>query len=297
MTVLFGWPVPVESEAALGYHTRLDFLPPARSLPLRFCALASGSKGNAVYVGGDRRGVLIDAGLPGRQIEQRLAARGLDAGSVAAVVVTHEHRDHIAGVGVWGRRFGVPVYMTPACRRGAEQVLGLRGLHGVEVREFEPGRAFPVGDLEFLPVATSHDAAESVGFRVTDGATVLGFATDLGCVSPALSDALRGAHLLYLESNHDEDRLWNGPYPWFLKQRIRSSRGHLSNGECAELAGSLLHDGLRALVLGHLSEINNEPHLAFRRARQLLDERGVSGDVTLLVARQDRPGRVVEWAA
>ncbi|MDF1555454.1 MAG: MBL fold metallo-hydrolase, partial [Deferrisomatales bacterium] len=147
-----------------------------------------------MYVGGDRRGVLIDAGLPGRQIEQRLAARGLDAESVAAVVVTHEHRDHISGVGVWGRRYGVPVYMTPACRRGAEKMLGPGGLRGVEVREFEPGQVFPVGDLEFLSVATSHDAAESVGFRVTDGATVLGFATDLGCVSPVLRVALRGAH-------------------------------------------------------------------------------------------------------
>jgi phosphoribosyl 1,2-cyclic phosphodiesterase len=241
--------------------------------------------------------VLIDAGLPGRQIEQRLVARGLDAGSVAAVVVTHEHRDHISGVGVWGRRYGVPVYMTPACRRGAEQVLGPRGLRGVAVREFEPGRGFPVGDLEFLPVATSHDAAESVGFRVTDGCAALGFATDLGCVSPELRDALRGAHLLYLESNHDEDRLWNGPYPWFLKQRIGSDRGHLSNGACATLAAELLHGGLKTLVLGHLSEINNEPHLAFRHARSLLDEHQAADDVMLLVARQDRPGRVVEWVA
>lgn len=282
---------------ALGYHTRLGWFPPVRSFPLTFCALASGSKGNAVYVRGRRSAVLVDAGLPAQALEQRLALRGLDPGSVTAVVVTHEHRDHLAGVGAWGRRHGVPVYMTAVCRRGAERVLGPRGLAGVEVREFVPDEPFAVADLEFLPLATSHDVAESVGFRIADGNAVMGLATDLGCVSPSLCDGLSGAHLLYLESNHDQKQLWSGPYPRFLKQRIGSPRGHLSNGACAALAGSLLHDGLRALVLGHLSATNNQPHLAFACARQMLAERGAQDDVTLLVARQDQPGRVLEWAA
>ena len=287
----------VESGLAVGYHTRLDFLPPGRSLALKFCALASGSKGNAVFVGDGRRGVLIDAGLSARELERRLALRGLDPADIGAVVVTHEHRDHVRGVGVWGRRYGVPVYMTEACRRSAERVIGADGFRGVTVQEFEPGERFSVDDLDLLAVGTSHDAAESVGFRISDGETVLGFATDLGCISAAVRSALSDAHLLYLESNHDEDRLLGGPYPWFLKKRIRSPLGHLSNGDCAALVAELLHDRLRALVLGHLSEINNEPRLAYERTLRVLEDRGAGEDITLLVARQDQPGRVLELAA
>lgn len=246
-----------------------------------------------MYVGSAGRGVLVDAGLPGRRLEGRLAAAGVAPDRVGAVVITHGHRDHLSGAGVWARRHRVPVYMTEACRRAAPEVLGPRGLERVEVRLFEPGVPFRVDGLEFRPVSTSHDAPDSVGFRITDGAAVLGFATDLGFVSHLVRDALGGAQLLYVEANHDEDLLWNGPYPWFLKQRIRSRHGHLSNGSCAALLRELLHPGLRAVVLGHLSQTNNEPRLAFEAARGVLDGAGAGGDVTLLVARQDRPGRVV----
>jgi phosphoribosyl 1,2-cyclic phosphodiesterase len=237
--------------------------------------------------------VLVDAGLPGRQIEARLGAASIDPGRVGAVLVTHGHRDHLSGVGVWARRYRVPVYLTRACWDASGETLGPRGLDRVELRFFEPGGAFEVVGLEFHPVATSHDAPESVGFRVTDGAAVLGFATDLGFASHLVRHALRGADVLYVESNHDEDLLLNGPYPWFLKQRIRSRHGHLSNRACAELLGELLHPGLRAVVLGHLSETNNEPRLAYQAAHRVLDEAGAGEDVTLLVARQDRAGRVV----
>jgi len=244
-------------------------------------------------VGSAGRGVLVDAGLPGRQLEARLAAAGIAPERVGALLVTHGHRDHLSGVGVWARRHRVPVYLTRACRGASAEVLGPRGLDRVEVRTFEPGEPFEAEGMRFHPVSTSHDAPDSVGFRVTDGSAVLGFATDLGFASHLVRHALRGADVLYVESNHDEDLLVNGPYPWFLKQRIRSRHGHLSNGACAELLGELLHPGLRAVVLGHLSETNNEPHLAYRTARRVLDEAGAGEDVTLLVARQDRAGRVV----
>lgn len=246
-----------------------------------------------MYVGSAGRGVLVDAGLPGKRLEGRLVAAGIDPQQVGAVVVTHGHRDHLSGAGVWARRYRVPVYLTEACRGGAHQVLGSSGLNGIQVRLFGPGAPFRVETLEFWPVSTSHDAPDSVGFRVTDGATVLGLATDLGFASHLVRHALRGAHILYLESNHDEDLLARGPYPWFLKQRIRSRHGHLSNEECAELLRDLVHPGLRAVVLGHLSETNNEPRLAFGAAQQVLEETGATGDVTLLVARQNRPGRLL----
>jgi len=231
--------------------------------------------------------------MPGRQLESRLGAAGISPRQVGAVLVTHGHRDHLSGVGVWARRHRVPVYLTEACRQEAGEALGPRGLDRVELRLFKPGEPFEVDELGFHPVATSHDAPESVGFRVTDGAATLGFATDLGFVSHLVRHALRGVDLLYVEANHDEDLLLNGPYPWFLKQRIRSRHGHLSNAACAALLADLLHPGLQTVVLGHLSETNNEPRLAYEAARRSLQADGAAEDVTLLVARQDRPGRVV----
>lgn len=222
-----------------------------------------------------------------------MGAAGLSADRVGAVLVTHGHRDHLSGAGVWARRHRVPVYMTEACCRTAPETLGPRGLHRVEVRLFEPGVPFEAEGLEFLPVATSHDAPDSVGFRVTDGRSALGFATDLGSVSLEVRQALAAADLLFVESNHDEDLLREGPYPWFLKRRIASDRGHLSNDGCARLIAEMLHPGLKAVVLGHLSEVNNEPRLAYGAARGVLEDAGAEGEVTLLVARQDRPGRVV----
>ncbi len=244
-------------------------------------------------MGTGRAGVLVDAGLPGREVERRLRRAGLDPAAVRAVVVTHEHRDHLAGVGVWCRRYGVPAYLTEACREASEAVLGPAWLRGVDVRPFEPGEPFEVAGLELHPIPTCHDAADPVGFRVTDGQAWAGIATDLGFASGLVRGALRGVNLLLLESNHDEERLWAGPYPWPLKQRIRSRHGHLSNRACAELVAELLHPGLRAVVLGHLSEANNEPALAYASTLEVLEAAGAAGDVTLLVARQDRPGRVV----
>lgn len=260
---------------------------------MEFCALASGSKGNSVYVGSEGQGVLVDAGLAGREVEKRLRAAELDPARVSAVVVTHEHRDHLSGVGVWARRFGVPVYAARATWEAAKASFPARTLRGVEVRFFEPGETFTAAGLEFTPISTSHDAADSVGFRIADGGAVLGFATDLGFVSHVVREGLRDTAMLYVESNHDEELLIGGPYPWPLKQRIRSRHGHLSNADCAALVSDLLHGGLRTLVLGHLSETNNTPRLAYDCVREALATRGAAEDVTLLVARQDRPGTVV----
>lgn len=235
----------------------------------------------------------MDSGLPGREIERRLDAAGIPSSAVAAVVVTHEHRDHLSGVGVWARRFGVPVHAAKATWEASEKVLPPRSLRGIETVFFEPGTPFRAAGLEFTPLSTSHDAVESVGFRIRDGAHVVGFATDLGFVSHLVREGLRGASVLYVESNHDEKRLLEGPYPWPLKQRIRSRHGHLSNRDCAELLADLLHEGLKTVILGHLSEINNTPRLAYDSARKVLRDAGAEEDVTLLVARQRAPGTVV----
>lgn len=236
--------------------------------------------------------MLVDAGLPGREIERRMAAAGIDPRCVAAVVLTHDHRDHASGVSVWARRYGLHVH-APADAAAALRHVSPDFFEGVEVMEFLPGESFEAAGMSFEPFPTSHDASGSVGFRIRAGAAAVGFATDLGVVDDAARRGLAGADLLFLESNHDEEMLTNGPYPWFLKKRILSVRGHLANRECAALAAELVHPGLRALVLGHLSEVNNEPVLAFGAAREALARFGAEDDVTLLVARQDRPGRVL----
>lgn len=241
-------------------------------------------------MGAKGRGVLIDAGLPGREIERRMSVVGLDPRCVEGVVVTHEHHDHASGIGVWARRFDIPVYIASGVDEAIRQVMGPATLKGVAVETFVPGELFEVAGLEIVAFPTSHDARCAVGFRIGDGRSTLGFATDLGIVSDPVRSLLAGADALFLESNHEEELLMGGPYPWPLKKRIRSDRGHLSNADCAVLVGELLHDKLKALVLGHLSEVNNEPRLAYQSALDALAKAGAAQDVTLLVARQDRPG-------
>ena len=262
---------------------------------MRVCALASGSKGNSCYVGNGRAGVLIDAGLSGAELMRRLAAARLAAESVAAIVVTHEHRDHCHSLGVLARKLDVPVWLMPGVERSVEATVGHGTLKGATIRHFEPGVPFEAGGLSFTAFSTSHDAASPVGFRVTDGARVLGFATDLGVADEGTRSALTGADALVIESNHDEELLRDGPYPWFLKKRIGSERGHLSNEQSGDLLSGLLNGRLKAVVLAHLSETNNEPRLAYAEAVRRLSGAGADGDVKVYVARQDLPGSLIEF--
>jgi phosphoribosyl 1,2-cyclic phosphodiesterase len=261
---------------------------------LEICALASGSKGNCVYVGNCGRGVLIDAGLSGSEIEARLSASSIDARSIAAVLVTHEHTDHARGVGIWARRYKIPVYLAPGVDEAVSRACGGQGLAKVEVRGFEPGEPFEVAGVEFTAFSTSHDAHFSVGFRVTDGSSTLGFATDLGVATAEVESMLSETDLLYIESNHDAEMLRNGPYPAHLKRRIKSELGHLSNDDSARLLEKLVRAKLKAVILAHLSEINNTPAIAYRRALGVLEGLGAATDVALLVARQDKPGTLLK---
>lgn len=239
-------------------------------------------------------GVLIDAGLPGSDLERRLRAVGVDPSRIRALILTHEHRDHSAGLGIFARRYRIPAYIVAGVETAVERTIGLGVLKGVEVRSFEPGEVFEEAGLHFTPFATSHDSQRSVGFRVEDGAAHFGFATDLGEVSPEVAAMLEGVDALLLESNHDEVMLKDGPYPAFVKARVRSKVGHLSNGECASMVANLLHRKLKALILAHLSTTNNLPKLAFEATRQKLAAAGAQDEVNLLVARQDRPGTMVK---
>ena len=254
---------------------------------MKVCALASGSSGNSIYVQEGSTRVLVDAGLTGKQIEERLRAIEVDPGTLRGIVVSHEHADHVRGVGVLARRFGLPVWMTPGTLEASRETF--RGTE--RVRTFSNDETFEVGDLQFQPFALSHDAADPVNFAVSGGDARLGIATDLGVVTQLVYQRLRGADLVVMETNYDRDMLINGPYPWDLKRRIGGSRGHLSNGRAAETLCQLAEEGLRQALLAHLSDENNRPDLAEGACRAELNGRGAR-DFALTVVEQERPSPI-----
>jgi phosphoribosyl 1,2-cyclic phosphodiesterase len=232
---------------------------------LEVCLLASGSKGNAIYIGSGGSRILIDAGLSGREIQGRLGSIGVSGEDLDALLVTHEHTDHCRGLGPLARKFALPVYLHPLTRLALPSL----GKVGV-INEFEAGDCFILKDFRVETFPLSHDAAAPVGYTVETREGKIGIATDLGIATRLVADRLRGCRVLILESNHDEEMLRDGPYPWPLKQRIRSNHGHLSNTASARLLEDLLWEGLDAVFLAHLSEVNNHPSLAEACARDVL---------------------------
>jgi len=240
---------------------------PSRANRLSVCVLASGSRGNATYLSDGQTAILIDAGLSGIEIQRRMAAKDLDPNGLDAILVSHEHSDHIQGVGVISRRFGLPVYISEATRQVAQNALGK--LH--EVHPFACGNSFSIGSLAVHPFSTSHDAEDPAGFTISDRRIKVGLATDLGIVTGVVENHLQACDILVLEANHDARMLIDGPYPWPLKQRIRSRSGHLSNDDTASLLETLLHDRLAHVILAHLSEENNTPDIALQTVKAVLN--------------------------
>jgi phosphoribosyl 1,2-cyclic phosphodiesterase len=228
---------------------------------LRFCCLGSGSQGNAFVVeaseGGTSIRVLIDDGFGPRELLRRLARAGIDAASLGAILVTHEHSDHACGVAAFARRRRLGVYATWGTASAAGFDRSVRELQtvraGVELR---------IGPLRVLPVGVPHDAREPVQFVLSDGAQRLAILTDLGHPSPAVTEMLSGLNALVLEFNHDLDMLRQGPYPAFLKSRIESDVGHLSNAQSVQLLQSIDRSRLTRVIAAHLSRTNNRPQLA-----------------------------------
>ncbi len=233
---------------------------------MQFSLLGSGSRGNSLYVESGCTAILIDAGFSGREIAARLTSIDRDLSRLQAICLTHEHADHIHGVGVLSRRCRVPVHANPGTFAAGESRLGT--VH--ERREFTTGQQFTIGDLEVRSFALSHDTADPVGFVVSDGRTSLGYCTDTGKVSHLMAHRLAGCSALILEFNHNLELLKNGPYPLPLQQRVRSSHGHLCNEAAADFLRMLQDDPLQLVVLAHLSETNNTPALAEAAAREAL---------------------------
>ena len=252
---------------------------------IALCALASGSRGNSIYLAGGGCALLIDAGLSGREIEKRLHQQNLDPRDLKAILVTHEHTDHIRGVGVLARRFNLPVYLTAPTHRALPDSLG----HLPALHYFQPGVGFKLAGFHVHPFALSHDAADPVGFTFACNGLRIGMATDLGVATGLVAERLKGCHLLMIEANHDTTMLMDGPYPWHLKQRIRSRNGHLSNEAAGELLTSVAHPDLRQIVLGHLSETNNSPGVAHQTVQHALQ----AFSIPIHVAHQDHSSPVI----
>jgi len=253
---------------------------------LRFCLLASGSKGNAVFVQSGDEAVLVDCGLSAREALRRMDERGLDWRTLKAIFITHEHRDHVAGVGALARKLRLPVLATQAAFAACP------GLGPVRHLAFRAGEPFNLGRLSLHPFPTPHDARDPVGLVIANGAARLGLCTDLGQALKLVVVRLGGCQALVLEHNHDPRMLADGPYPPWLKQRVRSRHGHLSNQQGAELLAALHGAELRQVVLAHLSEMNNTPELAAQAARETLDR--LESRARLEVAGQRQPGPVLE---
>lgn len=262
-------------------------------MPLYFSPLRSGSSGNALYVGTDRTRVLVDAGLSGRMVEGALRGVEVDPATLQAILVTHEHSDHIKGVAILSRRYNLPVYATEGTWLALERKPGFDAVALKNRRVFTAGEGFYIGDLTVCPFPIPHDAADPVGFSLLNGGRKLCVATDIGHVASPWMQAVKGADLALLESNHDPRLLQASVrYPAVLKRRILGKRGHLSNADCGEALIQLFASGLRHAILGHLSAETNTPALARETVlTTLLRERIRPGvDVQVDLAPRDACG-------
>ena len=226
------------------------------------CTIASGSSGNCTYTGTGRTSVLIDAGLSGKKIEEGLRSIDRRPEELDAILVTHEHIDHIQGIGVMARRYHIPIYTTPGT---AEYLITSKQQGRIDIgllHMIEPDRPFGIGDLQITPFRIWHDAAQPVGFRLTDGKKSVAVATDMGCYDEYITEHLKDLDGIVLEANHDVNMLEAGPYPWPLKQRILGQYGHLSNELAGRLLCDILNGHMTAILLGHLSKENNYGPLA-----------------------------------
>lgn len=257
---------------------------------VKICVLGSGSSGNSIYLESGGFAVLVDAGLSRRELLARLASIGVPAGGIAAVLVSHEHDDHVRGIAALHRSDRITVHLN----RGTAGALLERGVPAEAFRYFRTGVDFGVGPFSVRPFPLPHDAADPVGFAVSDGACRVGIATDLGHPSAPVVEMLRGCRAIVIESNHDVELLGVSGRPASVKERIWGERGHLSNSSAAELLAEVGSEALQDIFLAHLSQECNRPDLARESALRAAALRGL-GHVAIRMTWADRASDVVEY--
>ena len=237
----------------------------------RFCSLFSSSSGNSTYIGSSKTGVLIDAGVSAKKMKEALLSRDIDPSKLGGIFITHEHSDHIKGVRILASTFKIPVYATEGTMAALEENGTVTAKFPYQVIPYE---GLEIGDVFVKPFRTPHDSRESCGYRIefSDGQKAA-IATDVGKITEEIRNSILGCELVMLESNHDIGMLQNGAYPYALKRRILSEVGHLSNVACADMAAELISKGTSRLFLGHLSQDNNFPGLAYQTNLSTISEK------------------------
>lgn len=234
---------------------------------MRLCSIASGSSGNCIYVGSDHTHLLVDTSVSRKRIEEGLARLGIKGEELTGVLVTHEHADHIQGLGVFSRKYEIPVYATPGTIQGIQNYKSLGKMPEGLYHEVQTDTDFMLGDILVHPFSISHDANEPSGYRFQQGEKRMAVATDLGKYDAYTVENLQNLDAVLLESNHDIHMLEVGPYPYYLKQRVMGERGHLSNEVSGRLLCDILHGNMKKVLLGHLSKENNFAELAYETVK------------------------------
>lgn len=276
---------------------------------MRICSIASGSSGNCIYVGSDATHLLVDVGISGKRTEEGLRELDLSMQDIDGIFITHEHTDHIAGLGVLARKYSVPIFATRGTIAAIKKTASVGEIPEELFQTVYADEKVIVKDIVCNPMRISHDAAEPVAYRISHGKKKVGIVTDLGTYNDYTVECLKEMDALLLEANHDVNMLQVGPYPYYLKQRILGDRGHLSNERAGQLLCDLLHDKLQAVMLGHLSKENNLPELAYESVRvevtMACKSKEQSGeafssiktsDFPMYVASRSKPSKIIHIA-
>lgn len=261
---------------------------------MKLYSIASGSSGNCIFVGSEQTNLLVDVGISAKRIEDGLKHINLSTDTIDGILITHEHSDHIKGVGVISRKYQVPIYATRETIYQMKASSGVGKLPEGIFHEIVPNESFEIKDIMVHPFSTSHDAANPVCYTMTNGGKKVAVATDLGTFDDYTIENLYGAEALLLEANHDVNMLMVGTYPYYLKQRILGDKGHLSNELSADLLCKLITDKLKYIFLAHLSKENNYEELAFETVRcELIKRDCLREGLSLRVAKRDVPSELV----
>ncbi|MCI7813111.1 MAG: MBL fold metallo-hydrolase [Lachnospiraceae bacterium] len=263
---------------------------------MNFCSIASGSSGNCIYAGSDHGSILVDVGISGKKVEAGLNSIGMTTKDMDAILLTHEHSDHIKGLGVLSRKYGIPIYGTRGTLESVRESDSLGKIDADLFHEIRADERFVIKDLEILPFSTSHDAADPVAYRIEHADKAVGVVTDLGVYSDYTVARLQNLDAVLLEANHDIRMLQVGKYPYYLKQRILGKKGHLSNENAGRLLCEILHDRLKTILLGHLSKENNYEELAYQTVCAevtLGDNPYKAGDFEIRVAKREIPSALI----
>lgn len=263
---------------------------------MRFVSIASGSSGNCIYIGSDNTHILVDAGISGKKIEQGLGEIGIKGEELSGILVTHEHSDHIKGLGILARKYGAPVYATRETLEEIEANTALGKYPRELLTPIRPDVEFSIGDLEVKPFSIDHDAANPVAYRVQHGKRSVAVATDMGHFDQYIIENLQELNAILLESNHDIHMLETGPYPYYLKRRIMGDHGHLSNENAGRLLNHIVHDDLKHILLGHLSKENNFEDLAYETVKLEItqgDNPYDASDFSITVASRDKMSEII----